>query len=743
MQHIERGECLNICEEDIQNDRLAQTKIGRGLAKQDGKDPKGYFGRYLGIRDGVSRKPISAVGAIQGLTSHIEYAKSGGPASSMIEPIRKAPESLNLAIGTQDSQIQRVRGPDLRPGSLDMNEFPTPAEVGTFKGALEMKAQRDGFPSTLAKEKTSESVQPYKLNTTEFPSLAETMGSKGNTEKKSKTSDTLSSFTSGGKDSKLSSSNQVKTLRDSRWAPKKPTVPSTHRGESMYDSGFSGARDIPKVPINVDKWSTIDAPAKSTGNVATSQPEKHQQHGSLPQTIHQAPAESEFPHSPWSVLDTEGRSPHVQEPPAERAEEAEVVSNFSSVAERDFENIILKSIPPHLQTNISREVSADGDQISISYKVPVQTLLPNLQGGLSVKLDSAHTAVSGEKSDVSTVKQGDQSSVGGLRSDEKSNGESAVVPPHLRGKAGKIPPPTDKEQSGDMSLDGGVLLDQQVDLRHDASINTGSAVSPFVSPPSLLTTQSTVGGAEPCGSPEPNKVSRSQESFGSPHRNAALPPHLRGKINNPDTSSSKLLKPRCSPTPSMSVGDSTQEPADFESELELEKAEETVQRPLTSDNMEVVPSILSYATVAKRGGAGGSVQSPLSRDNMGVAPSIQNYATVAKNGGGIPPHLRGKQPASVMLPAKQDVPVHTTKGVGARPLSSENRDEDQAAELSRALESVALKPTNTPADGVGSTMDDDEGVELSHHDPEHPLYDPLNYLSRYTGRYQCPIRYCG
>lgn len=664
--------------------------MGRGLAELNGEDPKEYFGKFLSSGRSVEDEAPSSVGFHRRFLGHLE---SIDPASSTLSSKGKVAEGSTLSVEAQSSLGQPTRGPEPRPMSFDTTEFPTLAETATSKKQTGSQGQKRAVPDSLGKGKAREAssllgsarssevqhasgpdLRPGSLNKTEFPTLSEANAHKENTQRKNHIVGVPSVTISCRKTSdEVSSLIGVKTLHDSRWAPKKMTPASTHPIQSRGTNG------------------TFAAP-----------PESQQQKASHSQAAVQTLSEQEKAapdqHQPGC---RQGIGPQTEEVPASGSvEPSETTSNFWGTGPGvQSPGTSLKTVPPHLRGKLLA-APTDSSEIS-SFSVedqPTKMLPPHLQGGLGSGPTEAYTEASKDENDASTIhapttKYSDQGTMGLPSANSRDSRASSVVPPHLRGKVKEPESTDDGGVREDASPNRGATLDHQEQRDHANSAFATATETQFSGALSILTGQSTVGSCSEAG---PNRPSPSQEPVRNAHGNTTLPPHLRKGISGNHAvtaSSTKPVERDYSPTPSMSTGQSTPEPANA-------------------------------------GGEPEAGQLRRSHDNFGVVPSVKSYATVAKSREKTPPQFRGRQVESPKFPAPP-------RSVGTQTGDISTDD------VSEVQQNIVLKPSDTSVDAA-STMDpQEEGIGLEHHDPQHPLFDARKYLSQYTKRFQCPIPSCG
>lgn len=681
MNHIESNQCFKIRKSEIEEVRLKRSNMREELAKEENKDLKEFLGKFPGA--GADTQ----IGQRQRYLGYIESSGSVNRSSSITGPRERALEGSNLSTKVPALPVQAIRRPGVQPGSLDTADFPTPAEAGipkkrtgekndgasTKENASGISSSANDSGNAKLQHVSGPDQRPGSWGVKSFPAIAEASAHKGITEPEYHDGASRASACSE-KDGDELILSKAKTLNDSRWAPNKTMATSSlsRQGQSghfelhpIYD------RDILNKRAERDQAGTVSDQGKA--------------------------------------VYTQGRSLYVQESSVGPFEQSEVTSHFSAASE-DTAGVSSMALPPHLRAKFLRQGATDCGQASIrpADDRSVRMLPPHLQRGLDAGSTIAKTEAFDSENDASTVKHSDMGTMGLLPTGSLGGRGVSALPPHLRLKMDDELKGTEGGGVGSESSDGGVRLEGQ-EKAGLAAANFAEATTTQLGPElSVLTGQSTTGGVNFPSEVEQIQPSRSGEALANSRRSSGLPPHLRVKSGlGVAVSPTKPRETDCSPTPSMSTGQSTPE-------------------------------------AVGTGRESGMDELSTPRDNFGVVQSVKGYALMAKGNDALAPHLRTKHGQGGVLPTDQNDAKVAATDMALKSSSSASRNATtQTDGASAILGGVTLRPTDTSMGAVSTMNPDVEDVGLGPHDPQHPGYDARNYRSPYTGRFHCPFPLCG
>lgn len=607
----------------------------------------------------------------------------------------RASEGAGLRSAARSIQAQTASVPSLRPGSLVDAEFPTLAEAAASKKNAGSQSQRAGlFDSAVRRATDARSLpgadqtkhSPGSLVDAGFPTLNEAGIIKGHTNHEANKVGVLKSPTVGKDQPSMA---RVKTLADSRWAPKATTAvssrPSHSRGLNLLGD------DTPKFDARLGKASNINSPPNTIE--ATKTPlhdHQHQQNSPLLSVARQSPSKERGLNAGQSRV-SRGQPLHTREASVKTTETSGV---FSSSLDKYTTDNTKISIPPHLRSKIPRIANAGVSQVSLSSvdEQPAKCDPLHMPGELGTESSAASWAESLEEDDAGTVRGNDHDTTGSTVVTART---SSDTPPHLRGKIQEVPECPDDGSTENMSVLDAIPIFRG-GLHHAATASIAGTCTSAIPASDVPAGRSVMYGGDSDSEFDLTEPLHAREH--SRTENASLPPHLRGKLGQSVPALPKVTETEDSRSPSVST-----------SQISLESAGSEKQ-PAPGQ-----PSQL--------------------RDNFGVAPSIKSYAVVAKTSESLPPHLRQRQGGSIVISTGQDVSGDNTAEKAAKPPY-------QGEFSSLGIQNDSANAT-VPRTQIGVRMrDDDEDTGLGCHDPEHPRYKPQSYYCQFTKKYQCPISTC-
>lgn len=484
MSHIESNNCLRIGKGAIVAGRWERSKMGKDLALKDGKDPKEYYGRYLPVSESVVDGPYSALGVSRRFLGHMIQHNGPDDAAPSTISVKGRHEAPTVSVQVECLETRRSRGPDLRPGSLAAVEFPTPAEAAASKKQAGSQGQKPDLPYASTKGRVPETrslpgavnaqhtpvadFRPGSLVASEFPTPAEAGVIKGHTDHKVSKDSLPSAPTTGEKVKKEASVDRVKTLADSRWAPKTTIYVSPR---PSYSRGFDLlGGDTPKLYVKHGQASNTNSPPNTCEATEASPHEHHyQQRSYLLSDAQQSPSKEEGAKADQSRF-SRGQPLHTPEASVRTTEVSGIFSDRSG-HDKYATDDMKTSIPPHLRGKI-QEVPVSPNNGSTKNTSSVSGVMPNPRGGLDHVATTSNAATYTSANPASDMPTGRSIVDGGDSESEFESTEplrarehsriahgNVSLPPHLRGKLGHsipiLPKVTETEDTPSPSVSTG------------------------------------------------------------------------------------------------------------------------------------------------------------------------------------------------------------------------------------------------------------------------------------------------
>lgn len=608
-------------------------------------------------------------------------------------------EGSGLRVAAQSIQAQTASVSGLQPGSLVDAEFPTLAEAAASKkNAISQDQKAELFTAAVRRAPEAQSLpgtantkkSPGSLVVAGSPTAAESGVIKGHTDHEANKAGVLDSPTVGKDQPSMA---RVKTLADSRWAPKatKATKAVSSRPSHSRELDLLGD-DTPKLDAKLGQASNINLPRNTHEAAKASLHERQRQKSSpLLSDAQQSPSKKRGVNAGQSPV-SRGQLVHTRETSVKTTETSGISSSSIDKYATDDTKI---SIPPHLRSKIPRAAISGVGQALKAFvdEQPTKCVHAHMPGELGIESSAASLVGSLNENDADTIKRSDHGTTGSMTTTARG---SSDLPPHLRAEIQEVPECLNDGDIKDMSSVIDAIPNRRGGL-HDAATASIAGTCPSAIPASDMPAGRSMVGSG-CSDSEFDSTEPLHARERSKNGNASLPPHLRVKLGQPAPTLPKVTETEDSRSPSVST-----------SQISLESLGSGKQ-PASGQ-----PSQL--------------------RDNFGVAPTIRSYAVVAKTSESLPPHLRQRQGGSIVISTGQDVS-------GANAAEAAVMPPHQGTSNSLAIQNESANATVLRTQVEVRIRDEDEDSGLGCHDPEHPRYNPQSYYCQFTKKYQCPIGTC-